>query len=304
VHQLPENKASMKVPDVVLPGLNVRGGTSLFLVALLLPIACVTLDKPPQVAKCAAENTCNDDFVPPDDKDAAVAPEDTRVADEPMAPKADLGPDSPTFADTLLGKTDVSTGKLDVWGPEASASEVLPPADTRVPTDQPLDPGDTRIDTVDAPSGDDVEKQDVIREDLLREDLLRDDVIFEDVVKQDVPGPETPRDIGSADVPATACPAVNPVSGGNIAFGTKSAVCFVTCDVIKYGWGCSSFDDSQRTIKVNGQTVKCAGTLPAQKQPGNYYYFEISAGGNTWDAIHWSGDMVDTCPTPSGGFVP
>lgn len=294
----------MKVPEGVLPGFSVRGGTFLFLGVLLLPVACVTLDKPAQVAKCAAENNCNDDFVPPDDKDAAVAPEDTRVADEPMVPGPDLGPDSPTFADTLPGKNDVSTGKLDVWGPETTTIEVLPPADTRVPTDQPLVPPDARIDTVDAPSGDDVEKQDVIKEDVVREDIVKADVVYEDLAKQDGAGPEAPRDIGTADVPVTACPAVNPVSGGNIAFGTKSAVCFVTCDVIKYGWGCSSFDDSQRTIKVNGQSVKCAGALPAQKQPGNYYYFEIGAGGNTWDAIHWSGDMVAACPTPSGGFVP
>jgi hypothetical protein len=289
----------MKVPEVVLPGLSVRAGTFFFLGVLLLPIACVSLDKPPQVAKCAAENNCNDDFVPPDDKDAAVAPEDGKAADEPTA-KADLGPDSPTFADTLPGKTDVPGGKTDVWGPEAGAIEVLPPADTRVPTDQPLEPSDTRIDTVDAPSGEDVERLDVIKEDVVKED-----VVYEDLAnKQDLAGPEAPRDIGTADVPVTACPAVNPVSGGNITFGTKSAVCFVTCDVIKYGWGCSSFNENQRTVKVNGQTVKCEGTLPAQKQPGNYYYFEIGAGGNTWDGMHWSGETVATCPTPSGGFVP
>jgi hypothetical protein len=289
----------MKVPEVVLPGLNLRAGTSLLLVVLLLPLACVSLDKPAQVAKCAAENSCADDFVPRND--AAVAPpSDTRVADEPTL-KGDAGPDT-TFADTVLGKTDVSGGKADVWGPEASAIEVLPPTDTRPLADKPLDPPDTKSDPLDVSSGDDVEKQDVIKDAI--EDGPTDDASREAGIRADVPGPETPRDTGTADVPNTACPAVNPVTGGNLVLGTKGPVCFVTCDVIKYGWGCSSFDDSQRTIKVNGQTVKCAGALPAQKQPGSYFYFEVSAGGNTWDSIHWSGDMVATCPTPSGGFVP
>lgn len=288
----------MDVPEVVPPGLNVRASTVLFVFALLLPIACVSLDKPPQVAKCAAEGNCSDDYVPPDNRDAAVAPpSDARVADEPTGSKEDLGPDSTLLADVAPGRSDVAGGKQDVLGGEAGVSDVLPPADARLPLDH--DPPDVRTDAVDAPSGEDAERNDVNKEDVAREDGPK-----ADSVKLDVSGPEAPRDAGTADVPVTACPAVNPVSGGNILFGTKGAICFVTCDVIKYGWGCSSFDDSQRTIKVNGQTVKCSGALPPQKQPGNYYYFEIGAGGNSWDTIHWSGDMIATCPTPSGGFVP
>jgi hypothetical protein len=302
VDQLPDNQTSMKVPEVVLPGLSVRAGTFLFLGVLLLPIACVSLDKPPQVAKCAAEKNCSDDFVPPDDKDAAVAPEDGKVADEPTA-KADVGPDSATFADTLPGKTDVLGGKTDVWGPEAGAIEVLPPADTRVPTDQPLDPADTRIDTVDAPSGDDVEKLDVIKEDVVKEDVVKEDVIKEDVVKEDLlkadtQGPET------SGTSCTIFYGASPSSGSSghpPGPGTSAEFCVATCDDVM-GWGCSNFD-SGRKVTVNGTAVNCGDALT--KKDG-YYVFRVSAGSNpsmkSAGIYWWSANWATSCAPPAGGF--
>jgi hypothetical protein len=69
------------------------------------------------------------------------------------------------------------------------------------------------------------------------------------------------------------------------------------------GWGCSSFDTTNRTIKVNGTSVTtCGGTLPAKKS--GYYYWDIGAGLNTWDAIWWSGTAATSCTAPAGGFTP
>jgi hypothetical protein len=94
------------------------------------------------------------------------------------------------------------------------------------------------------------------------------------------------------------------VSGGNFVIATTGAACFVTCDGTETGWGCASFGDADRTIKVNGTSVKCSAALPAKKN--GYYYFEIGATktDHTWDAVWWSGTRVTTCPTPTGGFTP
>jgi hypothetical protein len=50
---------------------------------------------------------------------------------------------------------------------------------------------------------------------------------------------------------------------------------------------------------VNGTAVKCgATTLPPSK--GGYYYFEIGAGGHTWDAIHLNAAQGVSCTPPAG----
>ena len=109
---------------------------------------------------------------------------------------------------------------------------------------------------------------------------------------------------GSVAACAFAAPiADGSVSGGRVSINTTGTFCFVTCDKMEYGWGCDTFTDVERTVKVNGTMVACGATLPAQK-PEGYYYFEIGAGGHTWDAIHWSGTPATSCPTPPGGFSP
>ncbi len=119
------------------------------------------------------------------------------------------------------------------------------------------------------------------------------------------PAPEPPRDGSVADGSSAACANATPLTGGNAStgsFGTTNAFCFVTCDSMQYGWGCDSFTEATRTVAVNGTSVTCGGTLPARKS--GYYYFEIAAGGHTWDAIHWSGTAATSCPAPAGGFSP
>jgi hypothetical protein len=99
-----------------------------------------------------------------------------------------------------------------------------------------------------------------------------------------------------------ACANATPISG-SVTFQTTGTFCFVTCDNTTNGWGCDSFTDKDRTVTVNGTKVTCGGAMPA-KNGGEYYYFEIGAGGNTWDAIHFSGPPVSSCPAPAGGFSP
>ncbi len=121
------------------------------------------------------------------------------------------------------------------------------------------------------------------------------------------PGPEPPPEPGpdgGTDASKAACANATPVSNGNVTFGVTTAFCFVTCDTILNGWGCSSFSVGDRTVKVNGTSIaKCGDALPPRKS-GYYYYFEIGPGGNTWDQIWWSGTSATSCPTPSGGFSP
>jgi hypothetical protein len=107
---------------------------------------------------------------------------------------------------------------------------------------------------------------------------------------------------GSGGGSIAACANATPISG-SVSLNTTSAFCFVTCDGSTMGWGCDSFTEKDRTVKVNGTFVTCGGTLPAQKT-GGYYYFEIGAGGQTWDAIHLNGPKATSCPVPAGGFSP
>jgi hypothetical protein len=276
--------------------------------AVFLGMGCVDLDKPPAVKQCVAAGGCwNGPPAPTSDARGAnddVEQADRRAVDEPAGSKEDLGQDQRAESDAGPDGTDLPENK-DVAGTEPRAAEVAAPSDlgsdvgvdTKVPheggsdrgRDLGTDPGPDQGDETGDAAADDVAKEDVVKD---------------DIVKVDVAGPEAPRDLGNADVPNTACPAVNPVTGGHIAFETKGAVCFVTCDDIQYGWGCDSFNETNRAVQVNGTSVKCGAALPAKKNPGNYYYFEIGPGLNTWDAIHWSGTPNASCPTPTGGFTP
>jgi hypothetical protein len=114
------------------------------------------------------------------------------------------------------------------------------------------------------------------------------------------PGPEPPPDAG----PAAPCANATPITGGNSGpFNTTGPFCFVTCDSMQNGWGCSSFSTSNRTITINGTAISaCSGTLPAKKN--GYYYWAISGTGNTWDAVWWSGTAATSCTPPAGGFTP
>jgi hypothetical protein len=335
---LPENRRRMKSPE---PGLvrssAAAAGSLIFWGAagvVFLGTGCVSLDKPAVVKECVATGHCtNEPYVPASDAmDDAAEPEqpDLRSANEPVGAKEDLAPDNAVQPDAGSGNADSLPARRDVAGPEPTAPEdtsdsgadVLADAGSDRARDLGVDLGpDQAVDDADKNDvvkedvvredvvredvvREDVVREDVVREDVVKEDVVREDVVKEDVVKEDVAGPEAPRDTGYGDVPNTACPAVNAVSGGKIVFETTSAVCFVTCDDMEWGWGCSSFSESDRTVKVNGADVKCGGTLPAKKTPGNYYYFQIGAGGNTWDEIHWSGTYSSSCPTPAGGFAP
>lgn len=262
--------------------------------ALLLSVGCVSLDKPASVQACATANTCSDDPTANDKKDAAdaVLPD---LASEPSAVPDDAGPD--VGPDMPADKGDVAVVKQDVLGNEAGAIEVAPPTD-RAPEVGRVDVGGPDLD-----SGIDIANNEVGTDEVGKDALIKDDLVYLDVGANDVWGPEAQPEVSKPDVSTAACASANPVSGNNYALGSTSAVCFVTCDDMQYGWGCSSFTETDRAIKVNGTSVKCGAALPA-KMPGNYYYFEIAAGGHTWDAIHWSGTANTTCPAPSGGFVP
>jgi len=105
---------------------------------------------------------------------------------------------------------------------------------------------------------------------------------------------------GSTAIGADCTNATLISNGSTPAFGT-GAVCFVTCEgSTTYGWGCDSFTEADRTVTVNGTAVKCGVTpLPAAKN--GYYYFQIGAGGHTWDAIHLNAASGATCTPPAGG---
>jgi hypothetical protein len=107
---------------------------------------------------------------------------------------------------------------------------------------------------------------------------------------------------GGGAVSTAACANATPISG-SVTFNTTSAFCFVSCDSTTNGWGCDSFTEKDRVVKVNGKAVTCGGTLPAANT-GGYWYFEVAAGGQNWDAIHLNGPKATSCPVPAGGFSP
>ena len=108
---------------------------------------------------------------------------------------------------------------------------------------------------------------------------------------------------GGAGVFTAACANAAPISV-SVSINTTSAFCFVTCDGSTNGWGCDSFTEKDRTITVNGTAVKCTDPSLPSKNAGGYYYFEVGAGGHTWDAIHLNGPKATSCPVPPGGFSP
>jgi hypothetical protein len=297
----------MRLRDHVLIVSPVGAAGASLVLAVFFGVGCVSLDKPEVVEKCATTaGGCQNGPSAPDAKDDAadVVQPDLWPADDPAGTSEDLAPD--VGSDAGIDMADSSIEKKDTTGAEPAAE--APPSDLRrdrgaeAGSDQGLDVG------VDRRPDEGVEAGDAGKADVIRIDVDKVDVPKDDVTGVDVGGPEAPLDIGNADVPNTACPAVNSVSGtngnGSIVFNTTGPVCFVTCDDIQYGWGCDNFSEANRTVKVNGTSVKCGGTLPPKKSPGNYYYFQFGAGVNTWDAIHWSGTNNATCPPPAGGFVP
>lgn len=76
---------------------------------------------------------------------------------------------------------------------------------------------------------------------------------------------------------------------------TTGAGCFVTCNDAKWGWGCSSFDTTNRTMTVNGQAVTCGGTLPSQANGAFTFKIGATNTNHTWDALWWSGTS-NACP--------
>jgi hypothetical protein len=97
------------------------------------------------------------------------------------------------------------------------------------------------------------------------------------------------------------CTNATPITTQTIELKTTDAVCFVVCaSATTYGWGCSTFTETQRSVTVNGTAVACgAATLPAAKN--GLYYFQIGAGGETWDSVHFSSSQDTSCGTSAGG---
>jgi hypothetical protein len=290
----------MKLQDAIFARLTLPTANLLLLGVLALSQGCVTLEKPPTVDECAKAGTCSDDPKPKDAAaDRSVAP-DLRTSDEPAGGKNDLG------QDVASDGADASTDSLDSRNPDVAADT----ADATDPVRDVItgpDLFETRPDVGwDDVVSDDTAKGDTTEEDSAKydastQDLFQEDLAQEDVAKLDVP-PEGPRDLGQPDLSYTACPAINPIVGQGVDVNTTSPVCFVTCDNIRYGWGCN-FTETDRSVKINGTTVKCGDSLPTKRQPGDYYYFEIGAGGHVWDHIWWSGDAATSCAAPAGGFV-
>jgi len=313
VDRLPDNNLSMKLPDVGFAGLRVRATTVFFFSVLVSPIACVSLDKPAQVAACSATHSCVDDFVPtPGGRDAAQdGTSDLRVSDEPVSTRDDVAPDGLAPQDASPDKADSSSGKSDVAGSETSPPETAllhdVASDPMVFADSGPEPTDLRSDPTDVPIKEDVVredivkedvvKEDVVREDVVREDVVTEDVVREDVVKQDVPGPETLSNclLFYGDKPATGTAGHPPGPGSSAEF------CVVTCDDVA-GWGCSNFD-SGRKVTVNGTAVNCGVALTKQN---GYYVFRVSAGTNpamTSASIYWwSNTYATTCSMPAAGM--
>jgi hypothetical protein len=244
----------------------------------LVFMACVNLKKPPEVATCSASAAgCSDE---PQKKDAA-SPDDTNKAD--------------VQAETRLD----------------AAEEAFPDVPSLYPETQDLSLDSSPIDLNKKDSPSDAPAFDGGNPEATMKDLESDVALDKnggpepsmDGGAESLPPIDTGKLDTTTDLPSFACSSATPVSN-NYSLKATTAACFVTCDDMQYGWGCSSFTDADRTIKVNGKTVTCGGTLPAKKQPGNYYYFEISAGGHTWDQIHWSGTVATSCTAPVTGFAP
>jgi hypothetical protein len=272
---------------------RVRELSLLSLLTLLFAVGCVNLTKPSAVSECSMQGTCSDDASAPLTPDAksdvgALISDGPAVVSPDGVREGRVGPDSPDdgMSDVVAG--DVADGPADVGidqpqdkpsgaepgregGPEPGAEPGLEPGPERPGIEPGTEPG-PEPGTEPSPE----------------------------------PGPEPGPD-GGPEVAKPSCPVITGGNTGNINFGTTNAVCFVTCDTMQYGWGCNSFAPTDRTLKVDGVAMTTCGSQPL---PGRthangytYYYFEIGAGGNTWDGMWWSGTPVANCPVPPGGFT-
>ena len=90
---------------------------------------------------------------------------------------------------------------------------------------------------------------------------------------------------GSSSGPSDApCAPVTDVTGGMTGpFGTKGPVCLRVKGDID-GWGCSNFEG--RTLKVNGQSVRCE-QIPLPPASHGDYYFDVSAGEMDYASLYW-----------------
>lgn len=297
-----------------------RASSPLLLFSSLLAVGCVGLTKPQKVRDCEQASLGCVNGAPPANRDAANDPTqpgpDLAASDKPTTVSPDAAPDNaPLPPDSPLDTADTATGKDDV------------PADTRSPSD-PVADGQTS------------QNPDGVRNDLPVEKAPGAESGTEPSGGAEPgpekgpepgkepgpepglepgpepgpepgrepgpePAPEPPRDAGSTAACANATPIGDANGTGNAIFQTTGAFCFVTCDGME-NWGCASFDQTIRAVKVNGTAVDCGAALPAKKS--GYRYFEIAANataGHTWDAIWWSGTpAATTCTPPAGGFSP
>jgi hypothetical protein len=292
----------MRLPDVCFARLSVRATTVSLLAVLFLPMACVSLDKPAEVAACSATKSCRDNVMPGEGgKDAGSGGRDGTggaggAAD--VRPEGGSGGTQDDVAVDKPGQPDASAdkGKQDVAGPETGSPETASAPDASddavVFADVGPQPSDVRVDLVDVAGREDVAKEDVAKEDVIKEDLINEDVVKEDVVKLDLPGPETLSNcqLFYGEKPATGSAGHPPGPGSSGEF------CVATCDDIA-GWGCSNFD-SGRKVTVNGTAVSC-GDAPKKS---SYYIFRVTAGTDSSQisaSIYWwSGTWATSCSIP------
>lgn len=258
---------------------------SLLAPALML-VGCVDLNKPSELQLCSAALSCLDN--PSQDPRADANNDD--INSPPASPDAGYAP-----------KPD---------SPDSAADSVIPAkpeAAVAGPADRPPDPApdaNPAAEPVAEPNGPEPSPRPEPLPEPVPEPSWQPDVGAAPRADSGRDSPETTPEApidGAAS--AGACASSSPVTGGSVTLDTTAAFCFVTCDSMQFGWGCSSFDQTEQSVTVNGVAVKCGGTLPAQTSAG-YYYFQIGPGGHTWDQIWYSGTAAASCPIPDGGFVP
>jgi hypothetical protein len=273
-----------------------RGFPSVSLLAGLLFMGCVNLDKPASVRlNCSGGSATCTDFAsepgPEPGPDAATFNPDTNASpdlpygDEPVViQRDDASPDNPDFVSdgqavdlevvvVKDGPTDADT-RVDF---DAGEDGVVPPVD--LGSDLPPDVGFDVSRDVGLDVGPDVGLD-------VSPDVSPD-------IRIDVPANDTSTStctIVSGDPPAVG------TTGHSPPANTMAAFCVATCDEIA-GWGCSNFDGRQ--VTVNGTVEACGATLIKKN---GYYVFQVSAGTNFSAAIFWWGVYNATCVPPAGGF--
>ena len=302
----------------------VRTSTLVALPGLML-LGCISLDKPADVQKYCpngSATTCRNNYVPPPDLDASADVNvgqdttDSRLADEPVAAKKDTSvPDVFVDPDGPTDEPDTATVNKDVGGVDVRDAGAPDLVDAPSPRDAVPEAKVSGAEPGPEPQGAEPGAEPGSGPEPGAEPNSGPEPGAEPSSGPEPgaepgpePGPEPPRDGSVPDGPSAACANATPITitsgtGANTGnFGTTSAYCFVTCDNITTGWGCDNFNDTRRTVTVNGTSVTCGGTLPAKKS--GYYYFAIGPGGETWDAIHWSGSAAASCTRPADGFAP